>query len=133
MARRVPRIVAEGIDAIARIQVDGIKAGFISGSDVNSRKYEPSIVNRRPIRLVKSGTMERGVHVSSFTKPTGSPLQATITSGSLSKDYAEVHNEGIGNMPERQFFPTDKLVKRTQGRVNIILRNTGRKIVRSVK
>ena len=133
MARRVPQIIADGIDDIARVQVDGIKAGFISGVDVNDRKYEPSIVNRRPIRLVKSGTMERGVHVSTFTKKTASVMKATISSGSRSKAYAEVHNDGIGNMPERQFFPTDKLVKRTQGRVNIILRNTGRKIVRSVK
>ena len=128
LARRVPKIIADGIDDIARVQVDGIKVGFISGVDVNDRKYEPSIVNRRPIRLVKTGTMEKGVHVSTFTKKNASVMKATISSGSRSKAYAEVHNEGIGNMPKRQFFPIDELVKRTQAKVNSIKRRVGKKL-----
>ncbi len=133
LAKRAPRIIADTIDDIARIQVDGIKEGFIPGVDVNNRKYEPSIVNRRPIRLVKTHTMEKGVHVSTFTSKAAGVKKATISSGVRSKAYAAVHNEGIGTMPKRQFFPTKRLLKRTQGRVNIIIRNAEGKIVRSVK
>ncbi|HEA68297.1 MAG TPA: hypothetical protein ENI07_15980 [Desulfobacterales bacterium] len=118
-ARRASRIMGEYIDSIARIQVDEIRRGFIPGVDVENKKYEPSIVNRRPIRLFKSGTMQKGVHVSTFTKKTGGTQKATITSGSRSKAYAEVHNEGIGVMPKRQFFPTDKLIKRGDARIEI--------------
>lgn len=131
-AKRSGKIIRNGIDDIARIQVSAIKTGFISGVDVKDKKYKPSIVNRRPIRLFKSGTMRDGVHVSTFTKPT-SPIKATITSGVRSKNYAEVHNEGIGVMPKRQFFPTDKLLKRTQSEVNQVIRGVERKLVIAVK
>ncbi len=131
-AKRSGKIIGDGIDDIARIQVSAIRTGFISGVDVKDRKYEPSIVNRRPIRLFKSGIMRDGVHVSTFTKPT-SPIKATITSGSKSKDYARVHNEGIGVMPKRQFFPTDKILKRTQSEVSRIIKGVELKLVRAVK
>ncbi len=110
-AKRSFRIMGEYIDSIARIEVDEMRGGFVSGTDVRGKKYTPSIVNQRPIRLFKKGTMQRGVHVSTFTKKTPGTQTATITSGARSKAYAEVHNEGIGVMPKRQFFIVKKLTK----------------------
>ena len=110
-AKRVYKIMGEYIDSIARIEVDEMRTGFISGTDVKDKKYEPSIVDRRPIRLFKSGTMQAGVHVSTFTSKTPGTQTATITSGGRSKNYAEVHNEGLGSMPKRQFFITKQLTK----------------------
>ena len=116
-AKRTTKIMGQYIDSIARIQVDEIRRGFIPGVDVHNKKYQPSIVNRRPIRLFKTGTMQAGVHVSTFTNKSVGGQKATITSGVRSKAYAVVHNEGLGAMPERQFFPTDRLVARGSGRV----------------
>ena len=131
--QRSHKIIADGIDDIARIQVSGIRQGFIPGVDVDDRKYTPSIVNRRPIRLFDTGTMQAGVHVSTFTNPSAGEKKATITSGARSKAYAEVHNEGLGDMPERKWFPNDRIVKRTQRDVDHVVRNVGRKMVAAVK
>ncbi len=130
-ARRAPVIMAQFVNKVADITVDNTRTGFIAGVDVNDHPYQPK-KSGAPSRLFKSGTMNEGVHVSKRAGASQAVKTAEITSGARSKDYAAVHNEGIGSMPQREWFPS-KILKRSEKDIRAEILVTERKLVASVK
>ena len=140
VAKRAPKIVADAINDIADLQVNSIVFGFSSGKDVNDKKYTPSRVDGRAINLIgESGDMLRGAHISK--RATATKPIATITSGKKSAAYAQVHNEGLKSgrkgatftMPKREWFPSDKILKRAQKEVDGVIKRSKDKIIAAVK
>lgn len=82
---------------LARTARDFFKEGFDKGGFTNRifKKWAPKR-NGQPSYLKKTGRLQRETGIIRIG-------QDIAQIGNISTPYAGIHNEGIGNMPERKF------------------------------
>jgi phage gpG-like protein len=103
--KTVPRLIGN----IAKIQFvenfdhEGFTDEAVGSDPWKKRKRNDKNSSRRNI-LVKTGALRRSIRVGS------SPTFRRIVIGSYGLNYAKIHNEGSGKMPQRKFLGQSRLL-----------------------
>ena len=143
MARRMPKIVADGINNIGVIIIKDMRAGVATGVDINGSRFTklksgtvarkraqgaplPSTALIETTQMIGTGDprqVDRGIFLQ--IKATKARLLARITIVFSRIKIAIAHQEGSGHLPKREFFglsrriikPIDKELKKVGGKI----------------
>ena len=105
--RTVPRLIGNlaKIQFVENFDHEGFTDEAVGSDPWKKRKRNDKNTARRNI-LVKTGALRRSIRVGP------SPTFNRIVIGSYGLNYAKIHNEGSGRMPQRKFLGNSALLNR---------------------
>ena len=132
LTHRANAILADGLNDIATHIVDGIQAGIAAEKDIDNASFhplKPATIRRKkgPGILWETGRMVKGTFVSK--RASAANLKAIVRPPLYRQAIGGYHNEGAGNLPQREWFGVPK---RSDLTIDRLIKHTAKKIVAAV-